>query len=208
MAAPIAFLSDRDGGEAGEKADQVWAMALNGGEAVAVTHGEEEVHAFAWASDSRQIYFATRTPWSKPRQEAYKKDWNDVVEFRESERGDSIARVELITGAVHQIAATPWRVKQLEDSPDGKTLAFLTDSVSERQEAMDAYGIYLVDAAGGQPRALIDRPAVYESMHWAPDRPAYFLLLLGWLGRRELSGCAAARVLGRYVIAHARHAVG
>jgi dipeptidyl aminopeptidase/acylaminoacyl peptidase len=34
---------------------------------------------------------------------------------------------------------------------------------------MEAYGIYLVDAAGGQARPLIQRPAVYESMHWAPE---------------------------------------
>ena len=177
----IAFLSDREGGEEkGEKPDQVWVVALHGGEAVAVTHGEEKVHAFAWAPDSRQIYFATRTPWTKERQEAYKKDWKDVVEFRESERGDAIARVEVATGAVKPVAATPLRVKQMEASPDGKTLAFLTDSVSERQEFMEAYGIYLVDAAGGEPRKLVQRPAVLDSLHWAPDsRHIFFSFLYG-----------------------------
>ncbi len=177
----IAFLSDREGGEEkSEKPDQVWVVALHGGEAVAVTHGEEKVHAFAWAPDSRQIYFATRTPWTKERQEAYKKDWKDVVEFRESERGDAIARVEVATGAVKPIAATPLRVKQMEASPDVKTLAFLTDSVSERQEFMEAYGIYLVDAAGGEPRKLVQRPAVLDSLHWAPDsRHIFFSFLYG-----------------------------
>jgi dipeptidyl aminopeptidase/acylaminoacyl peptidase len=51
----IAFLSDREGSEAAgkgddkedgseksEKPDQVWAIALNGGEAFPVTHGEEK----------------------------------------------------------------------------------------------------------------------------------------------------------------------
>jgi len=177
----IAFLSDREGSEEkSEKPDQVWVIALHGGEAVAVTHGEEKVHAFAWAPDSRRIYFATRTPWTKERQEAYKKDWKDVVEFRESERGDAIARVEVATGAVKPVAATPLRVKQMEASPDGKTLAFLTDSVSERQEFMEAYGIYLVDAAGGEPRKLVQRPAVLDSLHWAPDsRHIFFSFLYG-----------------------------
>ena len=159
----MAFLSDRESG------DQVWAIALNGGEPFAVTHGEEKVHAFAWSADSRQIYFATRTPRSKEKQEAYKKDWKDVVEFRESERGDAIARVEIATGTVKPIAATPWRVKQMEASSHGTTLAFLTDAISERQEAMEPYGIYLVDAEGGQPRNLVQRPAVLDSMHWTPD---------------------------------------
>src|ERR1039457_2128373 len=61
----IAFLSDRDRGAAGEKAadkaadredepeksgkpDQVWGIALDGGEALAVSRGEERVHEFAW----------------------------------------------------------------------------------------------------------------------------------------------------------------
>jgi len=189
----IAFLSDRESGAEGEKAadksddpeksekpDQVWVIALGGGDAFAVTHGEEKVHAFAWSADSKQIYFATRTPWSKEKQEAYKKGWKDVVEFRESERGDAIARVDIATGTVKPIAATPWRVKQMEASSHGTTLAFLTDSVSERQEAMDAYAIYLVDAEGGQPRTLVQRPAVLDSIHWAPDcRHIFFSFLNG-----------------------------
>lgn len=183
----IAFLSDResgapagkdDGAGKSETPDQVWMIALNGGEAIAVTHGKEKVHAFAWAADSRQIYFATRTPWSKERQAAYDKDWKDVLEFRESERGDAIARIDTVSGTVKQIAATPWRVKQLETSPDGKTLAFLTDSISERQEAMEAYGIYLVDAGGGQPRKLVQRQAVLDSMRWTPDSHHIFFSFL------------------------------
>ena len=99
----IAFLSDREGGEPAEKTDktekteQVYAISANGGEAFAVTHGDEKVHAFAWSADSRQIYFATRAPWSKEQQETYKKEWKDVVEFRESERGDAIGRIEIAT---------------------------------------------------------------------------------------------------------------
>ena len=86
----IAFLSDRESGEASDKTDkiekteQVYAIAANGGEAFAVTRGDEKVHAFAWSADSRQIYFATRAPWTKEQQETYKKEWKDVVEFREA----------------------------------------------------------------------------------------------------------------------------
>jgi dipeptidyl aminopeptidase/acylaminoacyl peptidase len=165
----IAFLSDRDGAEKSEKPDQVWAIAMSGGDPFAVTHGEEKVHAFAWSADSGQIYFATRTSWGKEKEADYKRAWKDVVEFRESERGDAIARVDIATGEVKPIAATPWRVKQMEASSHGTTLALLTESISERQEAMEAYGIYLVDAEGGEPRKLVQRPAVLDSMHWTPD---------------------------------------
>ncbi len=175
----IAFLSDRGAGKE-EDADQVWAIAIGGGDAFQVTHGEEKVHAFAWSANSRQIYLATCTALTKEKKEAYEKAWKDVIEYREAERGDTIARVELETGAVEQIAATPWRVKQLDASPDGRMLAFLTDSVSQRQEAMDAYGIYLVDTSGGKPRQLLQRPAVLDNIHWAPDgRHIFFSFLNG-----------------------------
>ena len=185
----IAFLSDRetaapaeksDKSDKSEKPDQVWVIPAGGGEAFQVTRGEEKVHAFAWAADSRHIYFATRTPWSKQQQEAYKKQWQDVVEFRESERGDAIAAIELGKPETRPVASTTLRVKQVETSPDGKTLALLTDSVSERQEAMEAYGIYLVDAGGGTPRKILQRQAVLDSMHWAPDgRHIFFSFLNG-----------------------------
>ena len=159
----VAFLSDRDA-----DADQVWVIAPNGGDAFALTHGREKVHAFAWAADSQSIYVATRIPWNQDRQEAYKKNWKDVIEFRDSERGDAIARVDL-AGAVKPLATTPLRVKQLEASPDGRTLAVLTDSISGRQEDMAAYRICLMDAAGGPLRKLIERPAVIDDVHWTPD---------------------------------------
>ncbi len=180
----IAFLSDRS--EVADKdaeGDQVWVMALSGGDPRPVTHSGEKVHAFAWASNSRSIFFATRTPWNKEKEEAYKKDWHDVLEFREAERGDSVSRVEIASGAVQAISTSPFRVKQLDAAPNGKTLAFLTDSVSQRQEFMDAYGIYLVDAAGGQPRRLVDRPAVLDSIQWAPDSRHIFLSF--WTGSAE-----------------------
>ncbi|MGA2132948.1 MAG: S9 family peptidase [Bryobacteraceae bacterium] len=163
----IAFLSDRKGGE--EDADQVWAIAAGGGDAFAVTSGEEKVHAFAWAADSQHIYFATRAPWMKDQQEAYKKDWKDVIEYREAERGDAIARADLAGSTVRPVCAMALRVKQMEASPDGKTLAIVTDSISERQEDMAAYGIYLVSAEGGEVRKLVQRPAVIDSLHWTPD---------------------------------------
>jgi len=174
----VAFLSDRGGGD--DASDQVWAIAAAGGDAFAVTKGEEKVHAFAWSADSQHIYFATRTPWSKAQQETYKKEWHDVVQFREAERGDAVARVDLAGGAAQAVAATPLRVKQMEASPDGRTLAILTDSISERQEDMAAYSICLVNAEGGQLRQLVQRPAVIDSLHWAPDsRHIFFSFVNG-----------------------------
>src|SRR5690242_11766822 len=112
----IAFLSDRSVSTETEKPAettkpksetpaQVYVIPVNGGEAFAVTRGDEEVHALAWSADSREIYFATRTPWTKEQQEAYKNEWKDAVQFRESERGDAIDRVE-VASALHCAAGS------------------------------------------------------------------------------------------------------
>jgi dipeptidyl aminopeptidase/acylaminoacyl peptidase len=43
---------------------------------------------------------------------------------------------------------------------------------------MDAYGIYLVDAAGGDPRKILQREAVLDSLQWAPDSRHIFCSFL------------------------------
>ena len=114
----IAFLSDRpddasDGKDSDDDKDKskevqhVYVISANGGEAFAVTRGEEEVHAYAWAPNSKSIYFATRTPWSKEKKEAYKNEWKDTLEYRNSERGDVIARIALSDVLARHIAAMP-----------------------------------------------------------------------------------------------------
>ena len=70
---------------------QIYLISTNGGEAVRVTQGEEDVHAFSWSTDSQKIYFSTRQPWSKSQKDDYKQQWKDVVQYRTGERGDTIS---------------------------------------------------------------------------------------------------------------------
>ncbi len=200
----IAFLSDR-GGDAAEVTPekraksgrdddenddpdaqakpptQVWVISAGGGEAFPVTHGKEDVHAFAWSADSRLIYFATREAWSKEQEDAYKKEWKDVIQFRESERGDALFSVDVtaaVTGltaspaappAAQPLATSPWRVKALAASPDGRRLVFSTDSRSERQEMLEAYNLDMVDLHSGAVHLLSHTQAIYEHPVWSRD---------------------------------------
>ena len=186
---------DDDSDDKKEAAAQVYVISSSGGEAIPVTRGIEEVHAFAWAPDSESIYFATRTPWSKAKRDAYKNQWKDVIRFRESERGDVIARIA-VKDAIARVAAlskadssttskkdvetaetpgsvlicsTPHRVADLAASPDGKSLAFNTDSVSQRVEGVNSYEIYLAPAAGGQARQITHNQALESRLRWTPD---------------------------------------
>src|SRR5438874_10033949 len=211
----IAFLSERktkkekesDNESKSEDTAQLYLISASGGESFSVTQGEEEVHAFSWSGDSRTLYFATRTPWTKVQKDAYKKEWKDVSQYRAAERGDMIFSIAVAdalsrnanavskvtddsknesdaTPGSHVVASTPWRAEQIVTSPDGGKLAFLTTSVSERQEKVSEFEIYAVDLTTAAP----DRPAhqvthneaVENNLHWASDnRHIFFTVEVG-----------------------------
>ncbi len=216
----IAFLSERKAADAkdpdaGDDKDkdvsQLFLISPNGGEAFAITSGEDEVHAFAWSGDSKAIYFVTRQPLTKEQDDDHKKDWKDVIRYRGDERGDVIFRLSLhealarhaaagskeisddesnshaTPGAV-AIARTPLRADQITISQDGQRLAFLSSSVSERQETSEEIELYLVKLTGNNsasageaaPIRLTYNEAVELNLEWAPDnRHLFFQVNLG-----------------------------
>ena len=104
----IAFLSDRKAANAEPKVPnhrkkedienavaQVYVVSAQGGEAFAVSFSDEDVHSFAWSADSQRIYFATRNRWTEQQEDEHRKEWSDVVQFRESERGDTVFGIEV-----------------------------------------------------------------------------------------------------------------
>lgn len=190
----IAFLSDRpptsppaeetssDDKEKKEIA-QLYVIPADGGEAFPVTSGKEEVHAFAWTPDSCMLYFATRTPWPKEKEEAYKKEWQDVNQFRESERGDQISAVAVAgaTGCRWSDRTGAWpiwpvevRVKELAVSPDQSRLAISTESRSEREEDREPYGLSIAALPEGPVRPLIHTQGTAENIHWSLDNHNIF----------------------------------
>jgi dipeptidyl aminopeptidase/acylaminoacyl peptidase len=223
----IAFLSDRktsanksdDESDSDSKDDatsQIYLISPNGGEAIALTEGEEEVHAFSWSGDSHTIYFATRQPWSKAQKDDYKKEWKDVVQYRTAERGDVIFALDVasalsrhaaaparvdddsvkddVTPGSRTIATMPLRVDDLQTSPDGRKLAFLSNAINQRQEKFEDVEIYVVDLtnvsanAGGenkagapvQPRRVTNNTAVETNPRWANDsRHIFFTVEIG-----------------------------
>ncbi len=185
----------------------LYLISPSGGEAFPVTRGEEDVHAFAWSADSKVLYFATRQPWTKEQKDAYRKEWKDVKQYRAAERGDTIFSLDVadaiarhlaqpskssdggdntpdVMPGSHVISQTAWRVNGMDVSQDGHRLAYVTESVSERQEKISEFEIYSVDLANASP----DRPvhqvthneALEDHIHWAKDnRHIFFGVELG-----------------------------
>jgi dipeptidyl aminopeptidase/acylaminoacyl peptidase len=215
----IAFLSERKApagkhrpgndaasGDVDKTVAQVYLISPSGGEAFSITSGDEEVHAFTWSPDSKSIYFATRTPWTKDQKDAYRKIWKDAVQYRAAERGDAVFRLDVAgarerhaasgtketsdsekdagsTPGATSIANTPWRIQQLEIAPDGHRLAFVTSSVSERQEKLEEFEIYSVDLATAPsvaPRQLTHNQGFEQDLAWSKDgRHLFFALEQG-----------------------------
>jgi dipeptidyl aminopeptidase/acylaminoacyl peptidase len=205
----IAFLSSRknppgkdsDSGDANDGTVQIYLISPAGGEAFPVTRGDEEVHSFAWSADSRTIYFAIRTPSTKAQTDAYKKEWKDVLQYRAAERGDTIYSIDVanalaratikgnkpaedseddVTPGARPIASTPLRVSELVASPDGRKLAFMTTSVSQREEKTEEFEIYSVDlkdSATQPPHQLTHNQAQEQNLRWAKDSKHIFFLV-------------------------------
>jgi dipeptidyl aminopeptidase/acylaminoacyl peptidase len=199
--------------EAKDKGDvaQLFLISPGGGEAFVVTSGEDEVHAFAWSADSKAIYFATRQPWNKQQNDDHKKEWKDVIRYRGDERGDVIFRIAIdqaltrhaavsketpdaekdsdaTPGAV-AIARTSLHVDQISISHDGHRLAFVTSSVSERQEKVEDIELFLVNLTGNTsesaPVRLTHNEAAETNLEWAPDnRHVFFQINIGSLEKK------------------------
>jgi acylaminoacyl-peptidase len=206
----VAFFSERKNTKPTDESDskdegvaQLYLISMAGGEAFPVTQGEE-VHSFDWSPDSRTLYFATRTPWTKVQKDTYKKEWKDVVQYRAAERGDMIFSVD-VGGAIARraaegskpadessdesdatpgsraLASTALHVAELEVSPDGRRLAFVTQSVSGREEKIEEYEVYSVDLANVSPprppRQLTHNQAEEQYIRWAKDSKHIFFQL-------------------------------
>lgn len=200
----IAFLSARSH-EASEHAvegkSQVYAISVKGGESFPVTAATEDVHAFAWSADSKQIFFTTREPWSEEQKKKYEEQWKDTVQYREAERGGNIFAIDFAAvmqwnreapangtkrPEARKISSTPYHVQQLASSPDGRSLAFVTTSRSLREESLDGDGIYIIRLGGAsdaeaKPAPLLQHPqAFFDRIQWARDsRHLFFSFLNG-----------------------------
>jgi dipeptidyl aminopeptidase/acylaminoacyl peptidase len=192
----IAFLSERkpssekdsDSGDAKkvrkddkdkEDVSQIYVISPTGGEAIQITQGQEDVHAFDWSADSRSLYFSTRNPWTKHQKDDYHEQWKDVLQYRTAERGDTIFALDLnaalnrnfasatkestkeeseaekesdLTPGATEIAKISLRVDDIAASRDGHKLALVTNAVSQRQEKFEDVEIYALDlASAGTP---------------------------------------------------------
>lgn len=196
----IAFMSSRplEGDDDDAKDDdkdgpaRVWLISAAGGEAFPVYTEKLDAHAFAWSADGARILFSAQQPLTKAQEDARKKEWKDVIRWREQERGDDLLAISL-SDALAQAQRFPSpkaaEKKEDEDVPlpkaakilakndrqiseivaSSQQIAFETESVSHRMEGPEASEIFLVSPDGGEAKQLTHNQAVESGLRWSPD---------------------------------------
>jgi dipeptidyl aminopeptidase/acylaminoacyl peptidase len=102
----IAFVSDRalpgqsSNGEGtpadeGEKASRIWVIPVDGGEALPLYSGKLDAHAYAWSPDGKFILYSVTAPLSHAENDSEKKEWKDVIRWREQHRGDVLLKQDV-----------------------------------------------------------------------------------------------------------------
>ncbi|HEY6487545.1 MAG TPA: prolyl oligopeptidase family serine peptidase [Terracidiphilus sp.] len=113
----IAFLSDRvllgdDASADTETANdsgklkRIWIIAASGGEALPLYSEKLDAHAFAWSRDSASVYFSVQEPLDHDEAQAREAEWQDVIRWREQDRGDVLLKLA-IAPAIANALATP-----------------------------------------------------------------------------------------------------
>lgn len=195
----IAFVSTRalPGDDPGTEISRVWVIPVDGGEAVPLYREKLDVHAFAWSVDGSSIDFSVEEPLSQQAEEAQKKEWKDVVRWREQERGDLLLSLPIVSAgevageaqaevaptalplphAATILAHSKLAIDSIVPAPAGDAIAFTTTPVSLRMEGPEYYEVFLASRTGRAVRQLTHNQGIESDLHWSQDgRRLYFLV--------------------------------
>ncbi len=183
----IAFLSDRSlpGDDASSDAEpgtdatkpkRVWIIPAAGGEALPLYSEKLDVHAFAWSTDSSALYFSAQQPLDRDQSEARAAEWQDVIRWREQDRGDLLMKVE-IGSAIESDLATPLpnpaaaakTAKGRADTIPGSMLPAAASVLTKCQLAIDEIAV----APNGKTLAFLTVP-----VHRRTENPADYEIYL------------------------------
>jgi dipeptidyl aminopeptidase/acylaminoacyl peptidase len=188
----VAFVSTRR-----DKKPQIYRMPLDGGEAERLTDLDGDPSSLEWSPDGKSIAFVFRAndppetghlPGSVPEKKARdaKAEKKEMPEptFRHITRilykldgagwlpraRSHVHVLDVETGAIRAVTTGEFDHGPAVWSPDGKRLAFTANR--EPDEEYSSYvvsDVFVVPAAGGEPRNLTPGPGVAMGLSWSPD---------------------------------------
>ena len=165
----IAFLSARDGGR-----QQIWVVALEGGEARRISNLQNGAANLEWSPDGTRFVCTTRTgpPPSKASDVKHYSHinykFNDTGFF--DDRRSHIAVVDAKSGAAKQITdGAGWNDTDPHWSPDSTRIAFVSDRTGKELDGGHNSDVWVIPAEGGELRKISDHDGPDRSPRWSPD---------------------------------------
>ncbi|MBK5256852.1 MAG: prolyl oligopeptidase family serine peptidase [Vicinamibacteria bacterium] len=197
----IAFLSSREGDKT-----QVWLLPRAGGEASRLTDMKAGVGSFAWSPDSKRLVLVASDPDPDEPKTGEKGDEKKTAKPIATRRiqfmrdGEGYVReirshlylFDIEGKASVQITAGPYDDEQPAWSPDGKTIAFVSNRSAEPDTTHDTNIFLIAPRPGENPRAITTNPSEDERPAWSPDGNTIVYVAAGavsdmWYGSNHVS---------------------
>lgn len=176
----LAFMSSRPGKS---KGDQVWLLDRRGGEAHQLTEVKEELEDYRWSPDSKQLLLTLRAK-DEPEPEKGAKPvppkpiMVDRYHFKEDIQGyltdkrEHLFLFEISTSKLVRLTKEEkYDERQAEWSPDGKSIAFVSDQEEPDPDRSNNSDVFVVEAKGGSAARKLTTFSGQDSgpLAWSPD---------------------------------------
>src|SRR5438128_4923211 len=163
--------------------NQVYLLAMNGGEAKRITNLKNGVSVFRWSPDGTRLVVVSRIGPSDSRPDARteSRDRSDVRHYKNTsykfndtgwfdDRRTHLWIVDVKSGNAKQITeGNDWNDSDPQWSPDGTRIAFVSNRTGKEYDENRNTDVWVTSAEGGALTKISDHDEADNQPRWSPD---------------------------------------